>query len=123
MLDSQQATAGGQANNSPALLQLAEGDKANLLVLATGSPLLGFIAKAFPVFRLWLGIIPIVLIGLALLVWGLFPHLQAYARWSQQRVGQLRAQGPAFWTAHRLLVALGPFSVFAVLVAIGAALA
>lgn len=97
-------------------------DTANLLMLATGSALVGFIARSFPVFRLWLGIIPIVVVGVGLLAWGLFPHLKQYAKWSQQRVGQLRAHGPAFWSMHRLIMAFGPFAVFAVLVTIGALL-
>ncbi len=106
----------------PQTSPLTNSDVAQLLSLATGSALVGFIAKAFPLFRLWLGLIPIVVVGLGLLVWGLVPHLKAWAEWGQQRVGQLRAQGPAFWNLHRLLHAFGPFAIFILLVVIGAAL-
>ena len=94
-------------------------DSASLLTLATGSVLLGFIARSFPVFRLWLGLIPIAIIALALLAWGLLPQLREYARWNSQRVGQFRAHGPAFWTAHRIALALGPFVIFSLLVTLG----
>ena len=97
-------------------------DAANLLTLATGSALLGFIARSFPVFRLWLGIIPIAVVGSGLLVWGVVPHLREYAKWSQQRVGSVRAAGPAFWNLHRLVMAFGPFLLFAILVVLGALL-
>ena len=101
---------------------LNSSDAANLLTLATGSALLGFVARSFPVFRLWLGIVPIVTAGLGLLAWGLIPHLREYAKWSQQRVGSLRAAGPKFWSLHRLVMAFGPFFAFAVLVVLGAML-
>ena len=97
-------------------------DTANLIYWATGSALMGMISRSFPAFRLWLGIVPCVVVGVGLLVWGLMPHLKEYARWSQQRVGQLRARGPAFWSLHRLLMALGPFLVFSALVLMGVAL-
>lgn len=97
-------------------------DTANLLMLATGSALVGFIARSFPTFRIGLGIIPIVVVGGGLLAWGVGRHLPAWSKWNQQRVGQLRAYGPNFWDMNRLLQAFGPFAVFAILVTIGAAL-
>lgn len=97
-------------------------DVANLFALGTGSALLGFVSRSFPLFRLWLGIVPALVISLALLAYGLVPQLREYARWSQQRVGGVRAAGPKFWSLHRLIMAIGPSAVFVFLVLIGAAL-
>lgn len=94
-------------------------EMAQLCLMGSTSMMLGLVARSFPAFRLWLGIIPTVIVAVGLAWWGLSNHWGAWREHSQKRVGRVREHGPAFWDFGRLVEVFGPCGVFLLCVGIG----
>jgi hypothetical protein len=94
-------------------------ETAQLCLMASTSMAFGLIARSFPAFRLWLGIIPTVIVSAGLAWWGLSNHWGAWREHSQRRVGRVREHGPVFWDFGRLVEVFGPCGVFLLCVGIG----
>lgn len=82
--------------------------------------MLGLVARSFPAFRLWLGVVPIVVVSVGLILWGLSNHWEGWRAFNASRIGRVRAHSGDYWDFWRIAQVLMPVGVFWLAVILGA---
>ena len=93
--------------------------------MACGSCLLGLIIHSFPLWRMWFGVMPALVIGLGLLGWRLIPALRDWTIHRRYNLGINGIRSAAtlpFWTVGKIVEVFLPIVVFGALMGLGMAI-